>query len=176
MPAGQITSMKWGMLNPDALESGSLGNAFLFTDSDVEVTQGINRQIDFIQQGGATPSYVDAQILLKAKINLPGPDNSVRCVLCMLAVYRLILPGGHPLVSFLRQHYGFIKAYDPGWATYPTYVPQFRGLKGVYHLQWLSLKLTRYFGQLDCNMADVQAPDPTKSSITSRSSVSGSPT
>ncbi len=28
----QITLLKWGMLNPDALESGSLGNAFLFTD------------------------------------------------------------------------------------------------------------------------------------------------
>jgi hypothetical protein len=25
----QITSLKWGMLNPDALKSGSLGNAFL---------------------------------------------------------------------------------------------------------------------------------------------------
>ncbi len=68
----QITSMKWGMLNPDALESGSVGNAFLFTDSDVESAQGVNRQIDFIQQGGATPSYADAQTLLKAKINLPG--------------------------------------------------------------------------------------------------------
>jgi len=73
----QITSMKWGMLNPDALESGSLGNAFLFTDSDVEMAQGVNRQIDFIQQGGATPSYADAQILLKAKVNLPGPNASI---------------------------------------------------------------------------------------------------
>jgi hypothetical protein len=35
----QVTSMKWGMLNPDALESGLLGNAFLFTDLDVEVAQ-----------------------------------------------------------------------------------------------------------------------------------------
>ena len=40
------------MLNPDALESGSLGNAFLFMDLDVEMAQGVNRQIDFIQQGG----------------------------------------------------------------------------------------------------------------------------
>lgn len=39
----QITSLKWGMLNPDALDTGSLGNAFLFTDSDVEVAQSINR-------------------------------------------------------------------------------------------------------------------------------------
>jgi hypothetical protein len=44
------------MLNPDALESGLLGNAFLFMDSDVETAQGINQQIEFTQQGGATPS------------------------------------------------------------------------------------------------------------------------
>ncbi len=78
----------------------------------------------------------------------------------MLAVYRAILPVEHPLVLFLQQHYGFMSAYDPGWATYATYVPRFRGLKGVYHLQWLSLKLTRYFGQLDRNLGDVRAPDP----------------
>jgi hypothetical protein len=73
-----VTSLKWVMLNPNALESGSLGSAFFFTDSDVEMAQGINRQIEFIQQSGATPSYADAQVLLKAKINLPGPDDSLR--------------------------------------------------------------------------------------------------
>jgi hypothetical protein len=83
----QITSMKWGMLNPDALESGSLGNAFLFTDSDVELAQGVNRQIDFIQQGGATPSYADAQMLLKAKINFRGPTPpSVVSFVCSLSI------------------------------------------------------------------------------------------
>ncbi len=67
----------------------------------------------------------------------------------------------------LHQHYGFMNAYDPGWATYSTYVPQFCGLKGVYQLQWLSLRLTRYFSQLDHNSGDVRnnfgnvrAPDP----------------
>jgi hypothetical protein len=32
----QITTLKWGMLNPDTLKMGSLGNSFLFTGSDVE--------------------------------------------------------------------------------------------------------------------------------------------
>ncbi|KAL3826648.1 hypothetical protein ACHAXA_009089 [Cyclostephanos tholiformis] len=151
-----------GHAQTDALESGSVGNVFLFTDSDVESAQGVNRQIDFIQQGGATPSYTDVQTLLKTKINLPGPNASVRCVLWMLAVYRMILPKGHRLITFLQQHHNLMNAYDPGWAMYPTYNPQLRGLKGVYHLQWLSLKLTRYFGQLDCNMVEVRAPDPHK--------------
>ncbi len=100
----QVTSLKWGMLNPNALESGSLGNAFLFMDSDIKMAQGTNQQIEFIQQGRATPSYMDAQVLLKAKINLPGPDNSLQCVLCMLAVFCAVLPHGHPLVSFLHKH------------------------------------------------------------------------
>jgi hypothetical protein len=130
----QVTSLKWGMLNPNALETGSLGNAFLFTNSDIKTAQGINRQIDFIQQGGATPSYTDAQLLLKAKINLPGPEDSLRCILRMLMVFRAVLPHKHPLVSFLKEHYGYMKAYDPGWTTYPPHVAALRGLKGVYHL------------------------------------------
>lgn len=156
----QVTSLKWGMLNPDALDSGSLGNAFLFTDSDIEVAQSINRQIDFIQQGGATPSYADAQILLKAKITLPGPDDTIRCVLRMHAVFRALLPPDHPLLSFMAAHHAAMKAYDPGWTTYATYVPALRGLKGVYHLQWLSLRLTNYFRMLDRNVPNVACPDP----------------
>jgi hypothetical protein len=74
------------MLNPNALELGLLGNAFFFIDSGVEMAQWINQQIEFIQKGRATPSYADAQVLLKAKINLPGPDDSLWCVLRMLAV------------------------------------------------------------------------------------------
>ncbi len=156
----QVTSLKWGMLNPNALESGSLGNAFLFTDSDVKTAQGINQQIEFMQQGRAMPSYTDAQVLLKAKINLPGSDNSLQCVLCILAVFRAVLPHGHPLVSFLRKHYSFMKAYDPGWAMYLTHVHALCGLKGIYHLQWLSLKIMKYFLQLDQNIGDTRCPDP----------------
>jgi hypothetical protein len=33
-------------------------------------------------------------------------------------------------------------------------------LKGVYHLQWLLLKITKYFWQLDQNIGNAQCPDP----------------
>jgi hypothetical protein len=137
---------------------------------DIVVAHSINRQIDFIQQGEATPSYADMQVLLKAKVNLPGPDDSVHCILRMLAVYRTFLPAAHPLVVFLQQHYGFMNAYDPGWVMYSTYVPQFRWLK------WLSLKLTRYFGQIDCNLVMSTRPTHTGSLITFKSRNSGSRT
>ncbi len=158
----QVTSLKWGMLNPDALETGSLGNAFLFTNSDVETAQGINQRIDFIQQGGAMPSYAGAQLLLKAKVNLPGPDDSLRCILRMLDVFCAILPLKHPLLLFLKEHYGYMKAFDLGWTTYSTHVPALRGLKGVYHVQWLSLNITKYFSQVDSNVGKACCPDPHK--------------
>ena len=156
----EITSLRWSMINPDALDSGSLGNVFLFTDSDVEAEQGLSRQIGFIQSGGAAPSLADAQQLLKMKVNLPGPDDSIRAVRRMQAVCRAVLPVAHPVTQFLGQHYNVMRAFDPGWQTYATPLPEFRALKGVFHLQWLSLRLTKYFLQHDQNLPLVFAPDP----------------
>ncbi len=78
-----LTSLQWAMITPDSLETGCLGNAFLFTDSNVEERQRINKQLLLIQSGGATPSLMDAQSILKMKVNLPGADDSVRCILRM---------------------------------------------------------------------------------------------
>ena len=156
----EITSLRWSMINADALDSGALGNAFLFTDSDVEAEQGLSRQIGIIQSGGAAPSLADAQQLLKMKVNLPGPDDSIRAVRRMQAVCRAVLPVAHPITQFLGQHYNAMRAFDPGWQTYTTPIPEYRSLKGVFHLQWLSLRLTKYFVQHDQNMPVVFAPDP----------------
>ncbi len=38
-----LTSLQWAMITPDSLETGCLGNDFLFTDSDVEERQRINK-------------------------------------------------------------------------------------------------------------------------------------
>jgi hypothetical protein len=157
----EVTALRWTMVNPDALESGSMANAFLFTDSDVEAEQGISRQIGFVQSGGAAPSLADAHTLLKSKVNLPGPDDSIRALRRMQAVYRAVLPVGHPLTNFLGQHYDVMRAFDPSWHNYATHVPELRGLKGVFHLQWLSLKLTKYFTQHDHNFNVITCPDPT---------------
>ncbi len=52
------------------------------------------------------------------KVNLPGPDDSLRCILCMQAVFRALLPVGHPISAFLGNHYDVMKAYDPGWRSF----------------------------------------------------------
>ena len=55
-----------------------------------------------------------------------------------------------------------MKAYDPSWTTYVTYVPTLCGLTRIYHLQWLSLRLSNYFCMLDRNVSHVTCPDPHK--------------
>ncbi len=75
------------------------------------------------------------------KVNLPGADNSVRCILHMQAFFCAVLPIGHPITSFLMEHYQVMKAFDPGWAHHKTSNLLLSPLKGVYHLQWLSLRL-----------------------------------
>ena len=69
----EATALCWRMTNADALESGSMGNAFLFTDTDVEEEQSISRQVGFVLAGAAAPSLADANTLLKMKVNLPSP-------------------------------------------------------------------------------------------------------
>jgi hypothetical protein len=90
-----LTSLQWVMITPDSLKTGCLGNAFLFPDSNVEECQRINKQLQLIQSGGATLSLTDAQSILKMKVNLPGADDSVRCILRMQALFCTILPVGH---------------------------------------------------------------------------------
>ncbi len=126
------------MINPDALDLGALRNAFLFTDSNVESEQGLGRQIGLIQSGGAAPSLADAQQLLKMKVNLPGPEDSIQAVRRMQAVARAVLPVGHPITQLLGQHYNAMRAFDPGWQTYSTPLFETRSLKGVFHLQTCS--------------------------------------
>jgi hypothetical protein len=111
-----LTSLQWAMITPDSLKTGCLGNAFLFTDSNVEERQRISKQLQLIQSGGATPSLLDAQSILKMKINLPGADDSVLCILCMQAFFCVVLPIDHPIPSFLAEHYQVMKAFNPGWA------------------------------------------------------------
>ncbi len=100
-----LTSFQWAMIMLNSLETGCLGNAFLFNDSDVEERQWINKQLQLIQSGGATPSLTDAQSILKIKVNLPGDDDSVRCILRMQAFFYAVLPIGHPITSFLAEPY-----------------------------------------------------------------------
>jgi hypothetical protein len=80
----------------------------------------------------------------------------------MEAIFRAVLPVGHPLTQFLQQHYSAMQAFDPGWHNYTTPFPELHLLKDIFHLQWLSLRLTQYFNQHDQNLPAVFPPEPHK--------------
>lgn len=94
------------------------------------------------------------------KVNLPGPDDSIRAICQMQAICRAVLPVAHPITQFLGQHYNVMRSFDPGWQTYATPLPEYRALKEIFHLQWLSLWLMKYFMQHDQNVPVIFAPDP----------------
>jgi hypothetical protein len=89
------------------------------------------------------------------KVNFPGANNLVRCILRMQALFRVVLPIGHLITTFLGGHYRVMKAFDPSWAHHKNSTPLLNSLKGIYHLQLLSLCPTQYFKSLDCTEGPV---------------------
>ena len=94
-----LIMMNWAMITSDSLDTGSLGNAFMFSDSDVEKSHMLMKKLQLIQSGGAAPSLSDVDDIMKMKVNLPGEDESIRsiirlelfCVLCFLSAIPLLL-------------------------------------------------------------------------------------
>ena len=97
---------------------------------------------------------------MKVKTNLPDEEGSLRCVHWAETVFRAVLRIGHPTTSFISQHYRAMEAYDPGWCSHIILNPLTRLLKGIFHLQWLSLRLTQYFQKQGHSAAPVDYLDP----------------
>ena len=94
----------------------------------------------------------DAQVLLKAKINLPGPNDSLRIVRCMLTLLRVVLPVGHPLTVYVGSQHKVMKDFNPNWSNYMTYKPsQFR-LKGILHLKHVGNKFNKFLTAINCGL------------------------
>ena len=151
-----LIMMSWSMVTPDSLETGCLGNLWLFGDTDVEQQQRLMKQLLLIQAGGAAPSLADIQQLLKMKINMPGEEESLRYVRRLEAVMRAVLPVGHPATVFVAHHYRCMKEFDQDWTNHAGHL----GLKGVLHLAWLSSRLSQYFRKQSYSSTVVSLPDP----------------
>jgi hypothetical protein len=91
-----LTSMIWVPFG-DSLEGGSLANPFLFGDTNQEEFHSLNCQLQLVTENGAVPTLADAQALLKSKLNLPGPEESIRILRRWKVCLSVVLPRGHPL-------------------------------------------------------------------------------
>ena len=136
-------SMNWVPFS-DSLEGGSVANPFQFTDTNEEAFHSLNSQLQLIMSGDAAPSLADAQILLKNKMSIPGPDDSVNILRRMKVFLSVVLPIGHPLTVYLSKHVEVMKSFEQPWANYLTYDPSKFRLKGFHHVKLVQLKLKSF--------------------------------
>ena len=131
-----------------------------FGISDVEERQSINNKLDLIQSGGTSLSLTDAETVMKMKTNLLDEEGPLLCVRREEASFCTVLPIRYPATSFISQYYRTMKAYNHGWCNHVTSNPLTQPLKGIPHLQWLSLRLTQYFRKQGRSATTVDFPNP----------------
>lgn len=138
-----LTSMIWVPFG-DSLEGGSLANPFLFGDTNQEEFHSLNRQLQLVTENGAVPTLADAQALLKSKLNLPGPEESIRILRRWKVCLSVVLPRGHPLTVYISEHIEEMKSFEQPWGNYLTHEPPKYRLKGLLHLKFLMIKVTKF--------------------------------
>ena len=136
-----ILSLYWAMPTSDSLDTGSMANPFLLSDTNVEHQQMLNKWLHMIQSGGAAPDLAAVKQLTQMKLNLPGEDDSLRYILRLVAVQRVCLPLGHPATTWLYKHHCEMKEFEQEWKNQRGHL----GLKGVLHLIWVGNRLSQYF-------------------------------
>ena len=138
-----FVSMSWVPF-ADSLEGGSLANPFHFGATNQEAFHQLNSQLQLIMDGGATPSLIDAQTLLKTKTCLPGPEESIDIIRRWKVFLTVALPVGHPLTVYLADHIEVMKSFEPIWKNYLTHEPLKYRLKSVLHLKFFMLRFQRF--------------------------------
>ena len=155
-----LMTLQWHHVHEDSLETGLLGNPFLFGDTDEERQQSVNLQVGLMEAGGAAMSSADAAALLKMTISLPGENHSVDNLHRMDALCAILLPAAHPFRTYVAQHTSALVSYRPKWEKVEMSSPLLQRAKGIFHLQYLALRVSRYWKEQSVSLAPVTLPDP----------------
>ena len=155
-----FTSMKWQQLGPDSVTSGFLGNPFLFGACDEEATNSLNLRARFIHGGETAASDADAQALLKVVVNPPLEDESIDNLKRMEVVASVLLPAGHGFLTHLRDHIKIFSNYERKWKQLAMTDAARQGAKGVLHLYFMALRLSKYWRAQRGSPARVAIGDP----------------
>ena len=153
-----LLGLQWHRTNDDSLATGLLGNPFLFGDSDEEYQQSVNLQVAMMESGGAAMSSADAAALLKIEVNLPGENESANNLRRMDALCSILLPAAHPFRTFIENHATPFESYMPRWKRLEMSHPLFQPAKGVFHLQYLALRVSRYWQEQSTTVTAVALP------------------
>jgi hypothetical protein len=92
----QVTSLKWGMLNPDALESGLLGNAFLLRTQTSRRRRGSTNKLSSSSRAELRPPIRMPKSFSKPRSTCLGQTTvcgaSVACWLCFVRFSLMCTP------------------------------------------------------------------------------------
>ena len=82
---------------------------------------------------------------MKLEINLPEENKSIKNVHRVEVLHEILCPSGHPALTFVQDHLKQFEDFQEKWESVETSDPLKQPAKGVYHLQYLSLHLSRYW-------------------------------
>ena len=153
-------NLQWHRANEDSLTTGLLGNPFLFGDTDEEHQQSVNLQVYMMEAGGAAMSSADAASLLKLDVKLPGENHSVNNICRMDALCSILLPNNHPFRTYIAKHLSALESYMPKWERMEMSSPLLQPAKGAFHLQYLALRVSRYWQDQSVSVTPITLPDP----------------
>ena len=156
-----FTSMKWDAVSPDSLNTGVLGNPFLFGPRDEEATNNLNARAVSLMGGKTAASDRDTQAILKMVVIPPVGHESIDHLKRMEIVATVLLPLGHPFLTWLRTHIKKFGNFSYAWEALLMSDTTFQHAKGIVHLQYVKIRLSRYWREQRRSLvpADLERPE-----------------
>ena len=96
---------------------------YLFGVVDSEKQQVINHEVELTREGGSAASRINAKEVLKLFLHLPLEKKSLENIHHADIVYSIILPMGHPVLTYLKEHIEFMDDFYSQWETIKTMDP-----------------------------------------------------
>ena len=126
------------------LPQASLGIHFCGV-CDKEATNALNFQAQFIHRGETAASDANTKALLKVVVDPMLEDKSSENLKWMEVVASVLLPMGHGFLAHLRQNINSFSHYDQKWRSLVMTNVTREGAKGIYHLQFMALRFSKYW-------------------------------
>ena len=92
---------------------------------------------------------------------MPGPEESIRILRRWKVCLSVVLPRGHPLTVYILEHIEEMKSFEQPWGNYLTHEPPKYRLKGLMHLKFLMIKVSKFIHAVN-RVRQLPTLDPNK--------------
>ena len=100
----------------------AMDNLYLFREVDLEKQQAINHEVDLMREGGSAASCSDAKEVLKLSLYLRLENKSLEIIRRVKIVYSILLPMGHPSLTYLKEHIKSMDDFCSQWEMIETWI------------------------------------------------------